>query len=674
MTVSLNNKDKIARLLYGHHSEQRLDIQALRGLAVLLVVFYHAKIGAMPSGYLGVDIFFVVSGYLITRLVAAEISSGSFSAKRFYYRRAKRLLPAAYVTFAASAVLAPWFLNQQELRDFAVQLIGAVTFTGNIVLWQQTGYFQGASELKPLLHMWSLAIEEQYYFVLPALLLFARRKIWFYGSILLLVASLSLCIFGGIFKPVLTFYFLPTRAWELLIGSAGALWLLDKSPNQGTVLLKIIRHLLPASLVCLLVMPFVPVVGNHPGLNAFSVCAATLVVLLSNCPIVNSSILVRFFSRFGDMSYSLYLVHWPIIAFLKNSWVGSSAQVPLSLRVASVGLSFFFAYVLYRFVENPIRRSSFNFSSALFFKTALCSLLLVSVTPLVIHFQPQHIDYKEARRPNFGFAEPCEYKQSFVSKAECRNSEKPTLMVWGDSYAMHLVPGLASQWKSGGIIQATRSQCGPFLGVAPKDRVKPETGTFKNHVWAESCIDFNRSVLDFLRSNPSVQSVVLSSPISQYMPKSNVEHVIRTDGASVSLAADQDSVLEALHRTVKEIRSMGKKVVLIAPPPSSDFNIGGCLERQLSGAIALGAQANCVIARSDYQRTHADVLEFLNRAENDIQVSVIRFDPWLCDEKVCKTLVDGTMLYRDGGHFSHAGSKLIAERMDLARLVAQHAR
>ena len=141
---------------------------------MLLVVFYHVKIGSVTAGYLGVDVFFVISGYLITTLVASGIERGNFRLTDFYFRRAKRLLPAAYVTFAVTAVLAPWFLNQRELRDLAAQVVGAVSFTGNLVLWQQTGYFEGAGDLKPLLHVWSLAIEEQYYFLLPAALLLVK--------------------------------------------------------------------------------------------------------------------------------------------------------------------------------------------------------------------------------------------------------------------------------------------------------------------------------------------------------------------------------------------------------------------------------------------------------------------------------------------------------------------
>src|SRR5690348_9810931 len=159
-------------------NKTRTDIQALRGLAISLVLLYHAGIGLFPRGFLGVDIFFVVSGYLITGLVKEGIEDGTFRFSYFYFRRAKRLLPAAYATFLIVALVAPSVLDAQELRDLTRQLFGAVTFTANFVLLFQSGYFSSAAELKPLLHTWSLSIEEQYYLLLPAFLVFTPRKYW----------------------------------------------------------------------------------------------------------------------------------------------------------------------------------------------------------------------------------------------------------------------------------------------------------------------------------------------------------------------------------------------------------------------------------------------------------------------------------------------------------------
>ena len=170
----------------------RVDIQALRGLAVLVVVFFHAHTPRIAGGFLGVDIFFVISGYLITTQVARAVSGGQFSFVDFYSRRALRLFPAAYVVFVVCLALAPWLLNSVEWGDFLKQTIGAVLFVANVVLWQQTDYFSSAAEYKVLLHTWSLSIEEQYYLLLPATLMVFSKRFWLIGAIAITIASFTL--------------------------------------------------------------------------------------------------------------------------------------------------------------------------------------------------------------------------------------------------------------------------------------------------------------------------------------------------------------------------------------------------------------------------------------------------------------------------------------------------
>jgi peptidoglycan/LPS O-acetylase OafA/YrhL len=653
---------------------QRLDIQALRGFAVLVVVLYHAKIGNVLGGYLGVDIFFVISGYLITRVVATGIERGDFSLREFYFRRAKRLLPAALVILACSTALAPWFLNQLELRDFATQLVGALTFTANFVLWQQTGYFEGAGDLKPLLHIWSLAIEEQYYFLLPTFLLCTRPSRWLSWTIVLFVASFVLCLVGGVVKPIATFYLLPTRAWELLIGSVGALSVLHARKEQAYGVATVCRVLFIPALACLVVLVFFPFGGFHPRENALLVCLATIIIILRNSETLNASFPVKLLAPIGDISYSLYLVHWPIIAFLKNAWVGADAEIPLQLRLLTVALSFVFAYVLYRTVEDPLRKTKTALSVPLVAKTVAGSLLLAAVVPIVIAMKPPPMDFKEARQTNYGLAATCEYDSRFVAKPQCMTAGKPTLMVWGDSYAMHLVPGLARSWTSGGMIQATKSACGPFLGMALKNIVKPDEGIYKNQVWAEKCIEFNQSVLDYLRDSPSIRIVVLSSPFAEYLAGDNVEHVLQENGQLLTSASEPADVVAGLHRTARAIRALGRKVIVVAPPPSSNFDVGACLEREISGAVAIGGKPGCLIDRAEYEAKRAPVLSFLKSASHRESLGVISFDPLLCGPVSCRTMIDGTMIYRDSGHLSVEGSKLIAERMQLARLIEQQAR
>jgi len=188
------------------------------------------------------------------------------------------------------------------------------------------------------------------------------------------------------------------------------------------------------------------------------------------------------------------------------------------------------------------------------------------------------------------------------------------------------------------------------------------------------CIGFNHSVIDFLRTTPSIETVVLSSLFFQYVTKVNYEHVIQQGDTFISFPASAANALSSLRRTVGEIRALGKRVVIIAPPPSSEFNIGGCLERQLSGTVAFGGRQGCVVDSAEYQSTRSEVLDFLNSIASEADVSIIRFDPWLCDSNSCATLLDDTMIYRDGGHLSYEGSKFLAKRMQLARLIHEQAK
>ncbi len=644
----------------------RNDIQALRGLAVLVVLLYHVQIGGVEAGYLGVDIFFVISGYLITTLVAAGIQRGDFRLADFYLRRAKRLLPAAYLTILLTALLAPWFLNRQELHDFALQVLGSVSFTANMVLWQQTGYFEGASDLKPLLHMWSLSLEEQYYMLLPAALLLLRRSWWKPAVLAALLISLGLCVLGTEYKPVATFYLLPTRAWELLIGSIAALLVTGHAQPERLANAPLLRLLFYPALLTLLVLPFYPVQASHPGPAALVICLATLLVILRRHAGLEQLRLTRGFARIGDMSYSLYLVHWPIVALIKNAWVGPDGALPLSLRLTALLLAFAAAYPMYRFVEEPLRRAQLRWTAGALTKTVAVSLLLVLIAPLSLYATRSSVDFQQIRKVNFGFDAACDQNAPYTAKPECSSAPHPKVLVWGDSYAMHLLPGLLALPELGGVAQATRSNCGPLLDIGPQRLLNPRPGPVYDREWALQCMEFNRAVLDAIRSTESIKTVVLSSPLSQYTDGTKWINLVEGDTGITAEQPALSQAAKALLATAAELRAAGKKVVLIAPPPSADFNIGACLERRLSGRIALGGYEGCEVPLDIYRDKRAAVIELLDAVERG-GLEVIRFDRFLCGAQSCKTQIDGTMIYRDSGHLSHEGSRLLARQMNWAQ-------
>jgi peptidoglycan/LPS O-acetylase OafA/YrhL len=645
----------------------RTDIQALRGLAILLVVLHHSKlVNGLVAGYLGVDIFFVVSGYLITGVVVKGIKQGTFTFSGFYFRRAKRLLPAAYVTFLATTLLSPLFLTRPEMRDFAWQLFGAVTFTGNIALWMQTGYFEGAAELKPLLHVWSLSIEEQYYLLLPAALVFTLPRFWRAGTLAVLAGSLALCLLLVSVKPGATFYLLPTRAWELALGSLGVLAL------DGGRGLWLARLFWPA-LAVLVMVPFFPTGGPHPGLDALIVCTATLIVILRRHPLLERSHPVRGLAGLGDMSYSLYLVHWPLLALAANAWV---SPVPGAVRIGLVFAALVLSYALFRWVERPARRAEIPFNRKSLMMALGTSAGVVLTGFLVYHAGAEggRVDYAYVRRVNHGLSLACDFGDRFEPKSDCQDSDAPRILVWGDSFAMHLVEGIAAAPGSG-LVQATKSACGPFMGISSFSA----DGLY-NRKWAEGCLSFNQSVLEYLANAASVEVVVLSGTFSQPLAGNRL---IATVGGSASGSravrteqkGGENIGVDSLRATIAAVRALGKRVVLIAPPPTSGFNIGRCLELKANGRAIVGADnPSCSISKTRYYTFQADVLALLDRVAVEADVPVIRLDDFLCQGEACAAEMDGTFIYRDGGHLSYDGSRLLGQRMGLASQVMAIAR
>lgn len=642
----------------------RTDIQALRGLAVLLVILQHARAGFIGAGYLGVDIFFVVSGFLITGIVARDVSAGRFSFHAFYLRRARRLLPSAYATFALTALASAFLLDAGEWHDFTRQLAGAASFTGNLVLYRQTGYFAGAAALKPLLHVWSLAIEEQYYLLLPAALVLMPRRWWGAGCALVLVASLALYVAWSLARPDAAFYLLPARAWELAIGSAAALLEL-----RGRVPRRAVASLFLPALAAVCLPPVWPLPG-WGGANNLLVCCGTALVLLCRHEALDDRPLPNAFAAVGDASYSLYLAHWPVFALLANADAGDpalGAPGPLARMLATL-LALALGWLLYRGVERPMRkaRSPAPRRWALAGGAITVVFLVLPLLPTTRAFattaDAAPVDYLRLREDNVGFDSVCDGYRRLEYTQRCSNAAHPGIVVWGDSFAMHLVRGIAATTDAG-VLQATKSACGPFLGLAQVYQVYTRE-------FAERCLSFNASVLDYLARSPGVRVVVLSTPVYPYFdPQRRMLHA--SDGRLEELTPDAALALHALGETVRAVRRLGKRVVVVAPPPSDGFDYTHCLERRARNGLLLRHLGSCDIPLARYHASKREVLAFLARLQHEADVPVLSFDSTLCDARACRTELAGVPLYRDEGHLSNDGGVALARAMQLgARLEA----
>lgn len=630
---------------------RRDDIQSLRGIAVLMVVFYHAGLGGMTAGYLGVDMFFVISGYLITRIIAREVDAGTFTFREFYLRRTRRILPALFAVVLVTALFADFFLSSEEMQSFKAQVIGSLTFTANIVLWRQVDYFGVAAELKPLLHIWSLAIEEQYYILMPLLLVFTPKRFRMLAVVLVVAYSLIMMIGMISFSPGMTFYLVVFRAWELGFGSIAALLPAFSVGRRLSIAAG------GAGLAVLVSAAYLPWPGPHPGLAAIMVCSATVAVILFPVRLLAEGIVARSLGWVGDISYALYLVHWPILAFANNANADDGWMTRGSLLLVSFGV----AVALKRLVEDPFRHGR----GAQFRRmaTGLAALgCLAVLSPYAVEaMNKREAGLKGGRAVANGFDIRCNYHKSMEDLSSCRNSEKPRIAIWGHSHAMHIVPAVVSTTPEG-VIQSTKAGCGPILGIAPTNRTQAEK-------WPHECIAFNRDTFRHITESDDIRIVVLAARMHEFRETD----YFAEDGDEARRLASRE-VMEHFGRTVEALRANGKRVVFVASPPGGPFNLGICVERRWNNKIFLGASRDCSVSREESLAYNPRAVSAMDNLQDIADIDIITLDEALCEGDRCLAVIGDVMLYRDGDHLTPEGSRLVGQRMDLASQIEARAR
>ena len=470
-------------LTNSNHLKYRAYIDGLRAIAVLAVLFFHADIGCR-GGFVGVDVFFVISGYLITGLILKDLDGGQFQVVKFWERRVRRILPAVAVVLL-SCLAAGWFLFYPlNFKELGQSVFAQAMLVSNIYFWRESGYFAQAAEVKPLLHTWSLSVEEQFYLLFPFLLIaFKRfsRKSLVPGILLLCGVSFSLSVYCSYRHPSVNFYFLPTRAWELLLGS-----LLAAIPGQRASTRWLTESLSSGGLLAILCAVFFYGPDTRfPGVSALLPCVGAALIIWANdqtLTCVGKLLATRPAVFIGLISYSLYLWHWPVLVFAKYwTWNGKPDPIPQSERMLLLLASMVLAILSWRFVETPFRKRTVLKSRVQIFSFASITTAVLLLAGLAIHQMqgvPSRIPAEAVRYANGStdraFLNELDLKQALAGEfIELGTGDKRLpigLLVWGDSHAMAAMPMVDILCKEHSVrgVAATHSSTAPLVGYESK--------------------------------------------------------------------------------------------------------------------------------------------------------------------------------------------------------------
>jgi len=631
----------------------RREIDGLRALAVLAVILFHAGFQTFGGGFVGVDVFFVISGYLITSLILAELDQGKFSLINFYERRARRILPALFLVMFVCLPFAWLWLLPNDLKDFAQSLVAVPVFASNILFWRETGYFGTAEALKPLLHTWSLAVEEQYYLLFPLFLMLTwpLGKRWILSlTLLIFVASLAAAQWGSNVAPEANFYLLPTRGWELLVGSFVAFYRYQHPDKTDNGRIAEWGGVIGIALVVYAVFGF----DNQtpfPSLYALVPTVGAALIILCATPntflgkLLASGILVGI----GLVSYGAYLWHYPIFSFLRYR---ALEPLSFSVLVAAMLMTFVLAYASWKFVELPFRNRS-NFTRRAVFSFALIgSLIFVGV----------------------GYAG---IKMSAEVAADALPGQlvlPKKVMLLGDSHAGHLAYGLRQVFGANLVARAFEG-CIPFYNVDRYD---------SRHLRGECVRHINRELAIF-ESDPDLGLLILSTMGPVYLDGTSVgeKGVARITGLGVELIDDNSvrdrwAVFETgMRKTLERLNARhDKKVIFVLDVPELGLEPRQCRAPQDSVEV-LGTRFgwgkptydNCRIGRLEFDTRTRRYHQLVKSVVQDFP-SIHLFDPTalFCDEQWCYGSKDGANLYRDADHLSDFGSVYVAEH--LAMIIA----
>lgn len=615
----------------------RPDIDGLRAIAVLSVVLFHLGFTFIPGGFVGVDIFFVISGYLISKIIYTETENKTFSIANFYVRRARRILPAHASVFAISSVFAVCLLYPSELVSYAKSALASALFSANIYFFEAIDYFSPSANETPLLHLWSLGVEEQFYIIFPLIaILFAGRRILHKVIVSLLIISLISSIWMLTKDPSAAFYLLPFRAFELLIGCFLAL------PRKGPTKKSIHSFAFIVGILFILgaILLFKENMG-FPGAAALLPCfGATLVIFGGQRENKLSNILLgnKLFVFIGKISFSLYLIHWPVIVFGRRIFPLADFY---TFAFSALVISFILSYLNYRFVEQYFRHARSNVRPIKVFGVALSVICIMALSSgFAIYksgFQSNldartekalsylQYDPKPAYLSGTCFLNP-EQDPEEVDLSKCLpNGNDKKVIIWGDSHAIQFYPGFKETFGARGynIGALTASACPPIIGIDVPSR--------------PMCKKFNEKAFPLIvKEKPDI--LIMSASW-------NVE----------------EANMDQLENTIKEVNKLGiEKVVLLGESPLYKQSVPILVADKLKAGIP------DMTASEELEKGFIDNSEnvmskrFANR--NDIEY--IPVTKVVCQDYKCPlTAPDEAPVHFDIAHLTVSGSRLFAKEL-----------
>ena len=646
------------------HLRYREEVDGLRALAVVPVILFHAGFEWFSGGFVGVDVFFVISGYLITTIILSEKSSGRFSIAGFYERRARRILPALIFVILVCLPLAWMWMVPADLRSFSQSVLAVSVFASNILFWKSSGYFDASAEEKPLLHTWSLGVEEQYYLLFPLFIMLTwklgqRRQAWFLVGIA--AVSLALSEWAWRNQPMANFYLAPTRAWELLVGSLLAfasfsMPLYQRVGDRGAEILSSLG----------LVLIFGSIVHYDkttpfPSLYALAPTLGTALILgfASGQTRVARMLSTKWVVVLGLISYSAYLWHQPLFAFARLSRADRpSPLLFLTLSMVAIGL----AYLSWRYVEMPFRNRKKISRRPIFVLSAVGSLVLVLIglagelsKGFPGRLSESALALMETAIPSPKRDECHTMGNDFrdPAKACVYFNDKATWATFGDSHTIEPAYALAERLaaRGQGLVHLSFSGCQPALLFESSE---------------PGCTRWLNQALIRIELDDRIRNVLVGFRYSSHLYGDHAAIYPRVPDVPLRIKGgspehSRELVWTSFEIIIKRLRSAGKRVFVLAPIPE----LGRPVQQNiLSGQFRGDASSDRGATRAYHDARNRFVLGKLNALNWDDNLVLVDPAAVLCDEKICRALIDSEAMYFDDDHLSVAGARRVVKQLD----------